>query len=86
MLAILAEAGIEGGRRVIALRGLLSYVIGAIQLEHLGSLSGEGTVAISPLPPGEFPYMTETARHARNIGADQEFFGGLAVLLRGLDE
>ncbi|MCF3136105.1 TetR/AcrR family transcriptional regulator [Streptomyces olivochromogenes] len=84
VLAILTGAGIEGERRVIALRGLLSYVIGAIQLEHLGALSGPGTVAIAELPPEEFPYMSETARHARKVGADREFLGGLAMLLDGL--
>jgi ABC-type dipeptide/oligopeptide/nickel transport system permease component len=83
-LAILTEAGFTGEQRVIALRGLLGYVIGAIQLEHLGSLSGEGTVVISALPPDEFPYMAETARQAQNVSADQEFIGGLTVLLRGL--
>ncbi|MCG5212834.1 TetR/AcrR family transcriptional regulator [Streptosporangium sp. KLBMP 9127] len=84
VLAVLTEAGVEGERRVIALRGLLGYVIGASQLEHLGPLSGEGTVAISELPAAEFPYLAETARHARDVGADQEFSGGLALLLRGL--
>ncbi|MEV3987666.1 TetR/AcrR family transcriptional regulator [Streptomyces sp. NPDC049837] len=84
VLAILTEAGFEGEQRVIALRSLLGYVIGAIQLEHLGPLSGEGTVAISALPPEEFPYMSETARYARNVSPDEEFLGGLAVLLRGL--
>ncbi|WP_127360969.1 TetR/AcrR family transcriptional regulator [Actinacidiphila soli] len=84
VLAILTAAGIEGEQRVIALRGLLAYIVGAIQLEHLGPLSGDGTVAISQLPPGDFPYMSETARQARDVGPDQEFLGGLAVLLRGL--
>jgi AcrR family transcriptional regulator len=84
VLAILTEAGFTGERRVVALRGLLGYVIGAIQLEHLGPLSGAGTTAISALPRDEFPYMAETARHARNVDPDQEFFGGLALLLRGL--
>ncbi|MGW0866059.1 TetR/AcrR family transcriptional regulator [Streptomyces sp. NPDC002611] len=82
--AVLTEAGIEGDRRVIALRGLLGYIIGAIQLEHLGPLSGPGTTAITELSPAEFPHMTETARDARNISADQEFLGGLALLLDGL--
>ncbi|NUS81776.1 MAG: TetR/AcrR family transcriptional regulator [Streptomyces sp.] len=85
VLAILIEAGFEGERRVVALRGLLAYVIGALQLAHLGPLSGDGTVAISALRPTEFPHMAETAREARNVGADQEFFGGLAALLRGLN-
>jgi AcrR family transcriptional regulator len=84
VLAVLAEAGIEGGRQVVALRGLLSYIIGAIQLEHLGALSGSGTIAITRLPPAEFPHLTETARHARNVSADEEFLGGLAMLLQGL--
>ncbi|MEV4946025.1 TetR/AcrR family transcriptional regulator [Streptomyces sp. NPDC053755] len=84
VLGLLAEAGVEGDRRVVALRGLLSYVVGAIQLEHLGSLSGAGTVVISELPPDRFPYMAEAGRRARGIDADREFFGGLAVYLRGL--
>jgi AcrR family transcriptional regulator len=84
VLGVLTEAGVEGERRVVALRGLLSYVIGAIQLEHLGALSGPGTVAIGQLPPADFPHMTETARHARNVGPDREFLGGLAMLLDGL--
>lgn len=84
VLAVLTEAGFDGGRRVVALRSLLAYVIGALQLSRLGPLSGEGTVAISALRPTEYPYMAETARQARNVGADEEFFGGLAALLRGL--
>ncbi|MEW2304209.1 TetR/AcrR family transcriptional regulator [Streptomyces sp. NPDC006655] len=84
VLAVLVEAGFDGTPRVIALRALLGYVIGAIQLEHLGPLAGEGTVAISALPPTEFPRLAETAHHARDVTADQEFFGGLAALMRGL--
>ncbi|MFE9446760.1 TetR/AcrR family transcriptional regulator [Streptomyces sp. NPDC006739] len=84
VLTVLAETGFDGARRVIALRALLSYVIGAIQLEHLGPLAGEGTVAISALPPVEFPRLAETAHHAQDVGTDQEFFGGLTALMRGL--
>ncbi|MFF9351902.1 TetR/AcrR family transcriptional regulator [Streptomyces sp. NPDC014734] len=85
VLGILAEAGYGGERRVIALRCLVSYVNGAIQLEHLGPLSGDGTIALTELPPSGFPYMTETAECARSVGADREFLGGLAVVLRGLE-
>jgi hypothetical protein len=84
VLAVLTEAGVDGERRVVALRGLLSYVIGAIQLEHLGALSGAGTITITQLPPTEFPHMIETARQARSVSADREFLGGLAMLLHGL--
>ncbi|HEY0698337.1 MAG TPA: TetR/AcrR family transcriptional regulator [Micromonospora sp.] len=84
VLGILAEAGFDGTRRAVALRALLSYLIGAIQLEHLGPLSGAGTVAMAGLPPAEFPHLSETARYARQIGPDDEFEGGLATLLAGL--
>lgn len=84
VLGVLTEAGFDGDQRVVALRGLLGYVIGAIQLEHLGALSGEGTRAIAELPPDAFPHMTESARNARKVSADREFLGGLALLLRGL--
>ncbi|CAM5694877.1 TetR family transcriptional regulator OS=Streptomyces antimycoticus OX=68175 GN=SSPO_034680 PE=4 SV=1 [Streptomyces antimycoticus] len=59
-------------------------MIGAIQLEHLGPLSGAGTVTIAELPADAFPYMAETARQARSVGVEREFFGGLEVFLRGL--
>ncbi|PKW12246.1 transcriptional regulator, TetR family [Streptomyces sp. 1222.5] len=85
VLAVLTAAGLDGERRVVALRGLLSYVIGAIQLEHLGPLSGPGTTAIARLSPTDFPLMTRTARDARDVGADQEFLGGLTMLLDGLE-
>ncbi|MEN3613157.1 TetR/AcrR family transcriptional regulator [Plantactinospora sp. ZYX-F-223] len=86
VLGILTEAGLDGGRRVVALRGLLSYVVGAIQLEHLGALAGAGTGAIAELSPDEFPHLTETARYARRIGPTEEFDGGLDIVLRGLVE
>lgn len=84
VLAILDEAGFDGTRRVIALRALLGYVIGALQLEHLGPLAGPGTTTIAALPPADFPHLADTARHARDVTPDAEFFGGLAILLRGL--
>ncbi|MFD7322795.1 TetR/AcrR family transcriptional regulator [Streptomyces sp. NPDC059875] len=86
LLGLLAEAGIEGEERVVALRGLIAYVVGAVQLEHLGSLAGAGTTAIAELPEHRFPYMTDAARHAPAIDAEREFFGGLAVYLRGLGD
>src|SRR5690606_32734126 len=84
VLDVLAEAGLEGVARVVALRGLLSYVIGAVQLEHLGPLSGAGTVALSELPEPVFPRMAETARTALSVGADEEFRRGLGLVLDGI--
>ncbi|MGW0204945.1 TetR/AcrR family transcriptional regulator [Streptomyces sp. NPDC003233] len=85
VLGILTDAGFAGERRVLALRSLVAYVNGALQLAQLGSLSGAGTVAISALDPEEFPLMSATARHAQGVDPEREFFGGLAVLLRGLE-
>jgi AcrR family transcriptional regulator len=85
VLGILTDAGFAGGRRVVALRSLVAYVNGALQLAQLGSLSGAGTQAISALDPEEFPLMAQTAAHAQRVDAEREFFGGLVVLLRGLE-
>lgn len=84
VLAVLTEAGCTGARRVIALRSLISYVVGAIQLEHLGPLSGAGTVALADLPTDRFPLLAETARSAGGVTPADEFLGGLDVLLAGL--
>ncbi|MEO3750341.1 TetR/AcrR family transcriptional regulator C-terminal domain-containing protein [Streptomyces sp. B6B3] len=83
-LVILTEAGFDGRRRVIALRSLLCYLIGAIQTEHLGPLAGSGTRTMAELPRDAFPLLAETAGDARRVGADEEFREGLDVLLRGL--
>ncbi|MET9063463.1 TetR/AcrR family transcriptional regulator [Streptosporangium sandarakinum] len=83
LVGILKEAGLDGPRRVVALRCLLAYVIGALQLDHLGPLAGPGTSVIADLP--EFPLMAETAREARGVDAEAEFDGGLAAILRGME-
>ncbi|MFC8012439.1 TetR/AcrR family transcriptional regulator [Streptomyces cinereoruber] len=85
VLGILTEAGITGGRRIVALRALHAYVTGAIGLEHLGPLAGGGTAVIAALPEDRYPHLAETARDAGGVDRDQEFFGGLRLLLRGLD-
>ncbi|MFH8339090.1 TetR/AcrR family transcriptional regulator [Streptomyces sp. AM6-12] len=85
VLTVLTGAGFDGEDRVIALRSLVAYVNGALQLEHLGALSGAGTTAISELSRDDFPLMAATGRSARQVDPEREFFGGLAVLLRGLD-
>ncbi|KYF52630.1 transcriptional regulator [Sorangium cellulosum] len=84
LLAVLTEAGFAGAQRVIAFRSLLSYVIGALQAEHLGPLSGAGTARLAELSEADYPFLSATARDARHVPPDQEFFGGLAILLRGL--
>jgi hypothetical protein len=86
VLAVLTEAGFAGERRVIAFRCLVSYVIGALQYQQLGSLSGPGTAALASLPPDEYPLLGETARDARQITSDEEFRRGLDLVLVGISE
>jgi AcrR family transcriptional regulator len=84
LLGVLAEAGFTGADRVIAFRALLAYLVGALTAQHLGSLSGPGTTALAQLPRTEYPYLAETAMVARDVTADAEFYGGLAIILGGL--
>jgi AcrR family transcriptional regulator len=84
LLGVLTDAGFTGEQRVIAFRGLLSYVIGALQYQHLGPLSGAGTAALAELPQDKYPLLAETARDARRIAPEEELRRGLTVVLRGL--
>lgn len=84
VVSALADAGFAGEARVIAFRTLMSYVLGAVQAEHLGALSGPGTAAIASLPTDRYPVLADTAAHGRGIVAADEFRRGLAVVLRGL--
>jgi len=79
MLSVLADAGFA-----VAQRALVSYLLGALQLEHLAPLSGSGTMAMASMPAAEFPRLTETARLARQVTPDREFRHGLDALLCGL--
>jgi AcrR family transcriptional regulator len=83
ILGILTDAGLTGKPRVIAFRALVSYVIGALQSEHLGPLSGPGTAALAALPSASYPHITDNAGLASTMTATEEFHGGLTLLLRG---
>lgn len=85
LLSALADAGFEGERRVVAFRTLLSYLIGALQMEHLGPLSGAGTKALAALPEPDYPVLAKTAQVAQSIPVEQEFMEGLEIVLAGLD-
>lgn len=85
MLGILSDAGFRGEERVVAFRALLSYIIGALQVEHHGPLSGAGTDALAALPPARYPHLAETAHQARSVSVEREFGAGLAIVLRGME-
>jgi AcrR family transcriptional regulator len=84
VLGVLAEAGFDGGARAIAFRTLLSYVLGALQVQHYSALDGPGTKAIAALSPESFPHLTATARAAQSVTPSAEFDEGLRILLDGL--
>jgi AcrR family transcriptional regulator len=84
MLGALAAGGITGADRVVAFRTLLAYVLGAAQVEHLGPLSGEGTVALSRLPTDRYPHLAATAADARHVPPADEFRRGLHAVMAGL--
>ena len=84
LLGILTAAGFTGQDRVLAFRTLLSYLLGALQYQHLGPLAGAGTEVLAALPASEFPLLSATARDARQIPADDEHDRGLAAVLAGL--
>ncbi len=85
MLAALTAGGFEGKDRVIAFRTLLSYLIGAVQVEYFGPLSGRGTKVLAGLPADEYPNLSATARAAAAVPPDVEFTSGLEVVLDGLE-
>ena len=84
LLRALTDAGFAGKQRVIALRALISYLSGSLQAQDLGPLAGTGTRVLAELPAVEYPLLSATARSARHVSADDEFVGGLDVLLEGL--
>lgn len=84
LLGALSQAGFDASRRVIAVRTLQAYVIGAVQSEYLNSLTGESTAVLASMPIDDFPLIVETARSAMSVSRDQEFAQGLTTVLDGL--
>ena len=82
MLDVLAEAGFEGTRRVVAQRSIVHFLVGSIQAQRLSSLPGTGTVSMA----GLLERIPELGRAciARRVIPDEEFQRGLAGLLAGL--
>lgn len=84
MLAVLADAGFEGADRALAFRTLLSYILGALQVQSYGPLDGAGTKTLADLSLDRFPHLALTARAASTIDPREEFRAGLEVFVRGL--
>ncbi|MGK8555247.1 TetR/AcrR family transcriptional regulator [Nocardia gipuzkoensis] len=84
MLAVLTEGGFTGRARVIAQRTLVAFLIGYLQNKHYAPLPGRGTIAMAQLSPEDYPHLAQTAGQAKDMSADDEFRGGLEIVLRGL--
>jgi AcrR family transcriptional regulator len=83
MLGVLADAGFDGKRRALAQRTLVSYIVGAVQLEHFSPRPGASAAALAALGR-RYPHLAETAAYTQRLPADEGFRHGLAVVLRGL--
>lgn len=83
-LGVLTSAGFRGRDRVVAQRTVVSFLLGVLQNEYYGPLSGTGTATMARLSTEDYPLLAETAAEARTLAADEEFRRGLDVVLRGL--
>ncbi|WP_227997004.1 TetR/AcrR family transcriptional regulator [Nocardia australiensis] len=84
MLSVLADAGFAGRDQVIAQRTVVAYLLGFLENEHYASISGAATAAIAQLPTTDYPFLIQTAALAHTMSADDEFRGGVEIVLRGL--
>jgi Tetracyclin repressor-like, C-terminal domain len=85
VLATLARAGFTPQQRDVANSVLMIYVIGSMQFEHFGQLSGAGTAMMATLPRDEYPLLAESASRTGRLTANQEFRMGLTIVLDGLE-
>lgn len=85
MLTVLGEAGFSGIQRVIAQRTLVGVMLGVLQNQYYGPLSGTGTETMARLPTSDYPALAETATVAARLSAEEEFRLGVRIVLRGLE-
>ncbi|KAA8887801.1 TetR/AcrR family transcriptional regulator [Nocardia colli] len=85
MLSVLDAGGFAGPDRVIAQRTLVAFLLGSLENQHYASINAPATTAIAQLSPEEYPMLTQTAAQARKMSVDEEFRGGLRIVLRGLE-
>ncbi|AHH20311.1 putative transcriptional regulator, TetR family [Nocardia nova SH22a] len=85
-LAALADGGFEGRERVIAQRTLVAFLLGYLENEHYAAIGGAGTAVIATIAPERYPYLVAAATQARDTSPEEEFRGGVEILLRGLTE
>lgn len=85
-LTVLTAAGFTGRDRVIAQRTVVAFLVGHLENQHYASITGPGTTALAESSAEVYPLLTRTAAQARALSPDEEFRGGLDIILRGLAE
>ena len=83
-LAALADGGFEGRERVIAQRTLVAFLLGYLENEHYAAIGGSGTAMIAAIAAADYPHLVDAAAQAREISSEEEFSGGVEIVLRGL--
>ncbi|MGF6882638.1 AcrR family transcriptional regulator [Nocardia sp. GAS34] len=84
MLTVLTEAGFTGPDLVIAQRTVVGFLVGHLENHHYASITGPGTAALAHAE--SYPLLARTAGLASAMSPDDEFRGGLEIVLRGLAE
>jgi AcrR family transcriptional regulator len=85
VFGILARAGFTASQRELGNRTLVMYLLGSLQLEHYGRLSGAGAAQMANLSREEYPMLWASTHRSRSLTSDQEFRQGLEVVLDGLE-
>jgi AcrR family transcriptional regulator len=82
MLTVLTDAGFTGPDLVIAQRTVVGFLVGHLENHHYASITGPGTTALANAE--SYPLLARTAAQASAMSPDEEFRGGLEIVLRGL--
>jgi len=92
LLAALARSGCRGRRLLVAFRAVMACIMGFAQGDLAGPLAAaasenaaEVLARVLSLPPDRFAHLIEIAAAARDSSAEEEFLGGLDLLLAGLE-
>ncbi|MFC8720160.1 TetR/AcrR family transcriptional regulator [Kitasatospora sp. NPDC057198] len=82
LLEALAEAGLDGPRRAAALHALVSYVTGALELEHRAPAAT--TDPVGPAVPETFPLLAAALATRAATDPARAFADGARTVLDGL--
>jgi hypothetical protein len=87
LVGALGRAGLSDRDRLSAFHAVLGLVTGAAQAELAGPLTGgaaEAAARIGAVAAGEFPHITALSKVAMTTSVEDDFDGGLRMLLDGI--